>query len=120
MPKRSRPPAHTTDPAARRRDVIFAVLGDPLRRRLLELLSDGKPRHANACSRHLSKRISATIKHLGNLREAGLVDTSADPADSRRQLYTLSPQVQIRRHPAAEVEMDFGCCVLRLPTPISV
>jgi hypothetical protein len=32
MPKRSRPPAQSTDPAARRRDVIFAVLGDPLRR----------------------------------------------------------------------------------------
>jgi predicted transcriptional regulator len=84
MPKRSRPPAQSTDPAARRRDVIFAVLGDPLRRRLLELMADGMPRHANGCARHLSKRISATIKHLGNLREAELVDTSPDPDDSRR------------------------------------
>ena len=114
MPKRSRPPAHTTDPAASRRDVIFAVLGDPLRRRLLELLADGKPRHANACARHLSKRLSATLKHLASLREAGLVDSNPDPADSRRQLYTLNPQVQVRPNSVAEVEMDFGCCVLRL------
>ena len=120
MPKRSRPPAQSTDPAARRRDVIFAVLGDPLRRRLLELMADGTPRHANGCARHLSKRISATIKHMGNLREAELVDTSPDPDDSRRQLYTLSPQVQVRGDAAAGVEMDFGCCVLRLPaTPVA-
>ena len=117
IPERGRPPAQSTDPAARRRDVIYAVLGDPLRRRLLEMMADGTPRHANGCARHLGKRISATINHSDNLREAGLVDASTDPDDSRRQLYTLSPQVQLRRDPAGEVEMDFGCCVLRLPAP---
>lgn len=120
MPKRSRPPAHATDPAAARRDVVFAALADPLRRRLLEQLADGKPRTASACARHLAKRLQATIKHLVQLRDAALVEMSPDPADSRRQLYTLSPQVQVRRSDAGDIEMDFGCCVLRLEGPVEV
>ena len=48
------------------------------------------------------------------LRDAALVEMSPDPDDSRRQLYTLSPQVQVRRSDAGAIEMDFGCCVLRL------
>lgn len=118
MPKRSRPPAHANDPAAARRDVIFAVLADPLRRRLLEQLADGKPRTATACAGHLAKRLQATIKHLVVLREAALVEMSPDPTDSRRQLYTLSPQVQVRRSDAGTIEMDFGCCVLRMGGPV--
>jgi DNA-binding transcriptional ArsR family regulator len=120
MPKRSRPPAHATDPAAARRDVVFAALADPLRRRLLEQLADGKPRTATACAGHLAKRLQATIKHLVQLRDAALVEMSPDPADSRRQLYTLSPQVQVRRSDAGAVEMDFGCCVLRMEGPLAV
>jgi DNA-binding transcriptional ArsR family regulator len=108
MPKRSRPPAHATDPAAARRDVVFAALADPLRRRLLEQLADGKPHTATACAGHLAKRLQATI------RDAALVEMSPDPADSRRQLYTLSPQIQVRRSDAGAIEMDFGGCVLRL------
>jgi len=118
MPKRSRPPAHATDPAAARRDVVFAALADPLRRRLLEQLADGKPHAATTCARHLGKRLQATIKHLVHLRDAALVEMSPDPADSRRQLYTLSPQVQVRRSESGAVEMDFGCCVLRLAGPM--
>jgi len=117
MPKRSRPPAHATDPAAARRDVVFAALADPLRRRLLEQLADGKPHTATACAGHLAKRLQATIKHLVHLRDAALVEMSPDPADSRRQLYTLSPQVQVRQSDAGAIEMDFGCCVLRMEGP---
>jgi DNA-binding transcriptional ArsR family regulator len=118
MPKRSRPPAHATDPAAARRDVVFAALADPLRRRLLEQLADGKPHTATACAGHLAKRLQATIKHLVHLRDAALVEMSPDPADSRRQLYTLSPQVQVRRSDAGAIEMDFGCGVLRMTGPV--
>ena len=118
MPKRSRPPAHATDPAAARRDVVFAALADPLRRRLLEQLADGKPHTATTCARHLGKRLQATIKHLVHLRDAALVEMSPDPSDSRRQLYTLSPQVQVRRSDAGAVEMDFDCCVLRMKGPV--
>lgn len=47
-----------------------------------------------------------------------LAEMSPDPADSRRQLDTLSPQVQVRRSEAGDTEMDFGCCVLRLVGPV--
>jgi hypothetical protein len=47
-------------------------------------------------------------------------EMSPDPADSRRQLYTLSPQVQVRRTDAGAVEMDFGCGVLRMKGPVAV
>ena len=120
MPKRSRPPAHATDPAAARRDLVFAALADPLRRRLLEQLADGKPRTATTCAGHLAKRLQATIKHLVHLRDAALVEMRPDPVDSRRQLYTLSPQVQVRRSDAGAIEMDFGCCVLRMEGPLAV
>lgn len=47
-----------------------------------------------------------------------LIEMSPDPVDSRRQLYTLSPQVQVRRSESGAIEMDFGCCVLRLDRPV--
>lgn len=47
-----------------------------------------------------------------------LAEMSPDPVDSRRQHYTLSPQVQVRRSDARAIEMDFGCCVLRMAGPV--
>lgn len=86
-----------------------------MRCRLLEQLADGRPRTATACAGHLAKRLQATIKHLlVQLLDAALVEMSPDPADSRRQLYTLSPQVQVRRSESGAIEMDSGCCVLRM------
>lgn len=38
---------------------------------------------------------------------------SRDPVDERRQLYSLTPAVQVR-HTEAGLEMDFGCCVFRV------
>ncbi len=65
----------------------------PLRCRLLEQLADGRPRTATACAGHLAKRLQATIKHLlVQLLDAALAEMSPDPADSRSQLYTLSPK----------------------------
>ena len=114
MAKRSRSPDNGSDPAQRQRDVLFALLADPVRRRILELLADGKPHTASGAARHVSRRLDAALKHLIVLREAGVAISQPDPADSRRQLYTLSPQVQVRRNDAGAVEMDFGCCVLRM------
>jgi hypothetical protein len=47
-----------------------------------------------------------------------LIEMSPDPVDSRRQLYTLNPQVQVHRSDAGAIEMDFGCCVLRMAGPV--
>jgi DNA-binding transcriptional ArsR family regulator len=114
MANRSRSPAAANDSAGQRRDLIFALLADPVRRRILELLSDGKPHSATSCARHVRRRLDAALKHLIALREARVITTRADPVDCRRQLYTLSEQIPVRKSESGTVEMDFGCCLLRL------
>jgi DNA-binding transcriptional ArsR family regulator len=114
MPKRSRSPDTGTDPAQRQRDVLFALLADPVRQRILELLADGKPHTASGTARHVRRRLDAALKHLIALREAGVALTQPDPVDSRRQLYTLAPQFPVHRSETGRVEVDLGCCLVRL------
>lgn len=114
MAKRSRSPASGTDPVQGRRDVVFALLADPVRRRILELLADGKPHTASSTAQHVRRRLDAALKHLIALREAGVISTRPDPADSRRQLYTLDPAIPVRRSETGPLEVDFGCCLVRL------
>ncbi len=42
-----------------------------------------------------------------------LVRMARDPHDERRQLYTLDPSVIVRRTDAG-LELDFGCCLVRV------
>lgn len=58
-------------------------------------------------------RQDAALKHLNELRAAGLVSMKEDPQDRRRQLYTLTSAVTARRTEAG-LELDFGCCLARL------
>lgn len=113
MANRSRSPADANDSAGQSRDLIFALLADPVRRRLLELLSDGHPHTATSCARHVQRRLDAALKHLIALREARVITTRPDPEDSRRQLYTLAEHIPVRKSESGQVEMDFGCCLLR-------
>ena len=114
MPRRSRSPAVASDPVQRNRDVIFALLADPVRRRVLEMLADGQPHTATSSARHVGRRLDAVLKHLIALRDAGLVTTRPDPADSRRQLYTLASHLPVRKNEAGQTEIEFGCCLVRL------
>jgi len=114
MANRSRSPAAANDAGAQSRDLIFALLADPVRRRLLELLADGNPHTATSCARHVRRRLDAALKHLIALREAHVITTRPDPVDSRRQLYTLAEHIPVQKSDAGPVEMDFGCCLLRL------
>ncbi len=114
MPKRSRSPDDGTDPVQRQRDVVFALLADPVRRRILELVADGKPHTASGAASHVRRRLDAALKHLIALREAGVVTTQPDPVDSRRQLYTLASHIPVRRPESGRVEVDFDCCLVRL------
>lgn len=66
-------------------DVVFDALGDPVRRRILELLGDGeRPAGAIADAMHAQFGISqpAASQHLRVLREAGLV--TVRPEGTRR------------------------------------
>ena len=70
---------------------VFDALGDPVRRRLLELLASGEqPTGALVTSLHARLAISqpAVSQHLKVLREAGLVSVRA--AGTRR-FYALDP-----------------------------
>jgi DNA-binding transcriptional ArsR family regulator len=72
------PPAETAgDP--------FDALGDPTRREILRLLSDGdKPVHEIAASLPISR--PAVSRHLRLLKEAGMV---AERAEGNRRIYHL-------------------------------
>ena len=69
----------------------FDVLGDPVRRRILELLADGEqPAGTVAATIRAEFRISqpAVSQHLRVLRESGFTTVRADAA---RRLYSVAP-----------------------------
>ena len=72
----------------------FAVLAEPSRRQILDLLRDGE-RPVGELVERLRISQPGVSKHLRVLREAGLV---AVRADGRRRLYGLDPA------PLAEVD----------------
>lgn len=53
-------------------DRVFVALADPTRRRVLELLGNS-PTTASALSRELPVTRQGILKHLGVLRDSGLV-----------------------------------------------
>lgn len=70
----------------------FDVLGDPVRRRILELLADGE-RAAGAVSAEVQRDFGisqpAVSQHLKVLRDNGFATVRPDGA---RRLYAVSPQ----------------------------
>ena len=70
----------------------FDVLGDPVRRRILELLADGE-RPAGAVTEAVRAEFGisqpAVSQHLRVLREAGFATVRADGA---RRLYAVRPE----------------------------
>jgi DNA-binding transcriptional ArsR family regulator len=69
----------------------FEVLGDPVRRRILELLSDGERSSGAVCSviqREFAITQPAVSQHLRVLRDAGFATVRPD---GTRRLYALSP-----------------------------
>ncbi|MEA3021108.1 MAG: hypothetical protein QOI47_2632 [Actinomycetota bacterium] len=72
----------------------FAVLAEPTRRSILDLLRDGERPVGDLVDR-LQLSQPAVSKHLRVLRDAGLVDVRAD---AQRRLYRLRPA------PLAEID----------------
>lgn len=72
----------------------FAVLAEPTRRSILDLLRDGEQPVGDLVDR-LALSQPAVSKHLRVLRDAGLVEVRAD---AQRRLYPLRPE------PRAEVD----------------
>ena len=65
----------------------FAVLAEPRRREILDLLRDGE-RPVGDLVDHLALSQPAVSKHLRVLRDAGLVEVRPD---AQRRLYRLRP-----------------------------
>jgi DNA-binding transcriptional ArsR family regulator len=74
--------------------VSFAVLAEPTRREILDLLRDGERPVGDLVDR-LAISQPAVSKHLRVLRDAGLVEVRAD---AQRRLYRVRPQ------PLAEID----------------
>ena len=66
-------------------DAALDALGDPTRRRILELLGE-EPRSITGLSERLPVSRPAVSKHLSRLRAAGLVDCTID---GTRHVYAL-------------------------------
>ena len=95
-------------------DLIFSLLSDPVRRRLLlNLARCGVGQAASQLNGGVGRRLDATLKHLTALRNAGLLVTQPDKVDARRMLYSLSPAVPLVKTETGSV-IDFGFCSLRL------
>lgn len=94
-------------------DLIFPVLADPVRRRLLIALARKGGQPATTLCNVSHRRLDCTLKHLGSLRTAGLVVMKPDTQDRRRQLYSLTASVPLMNTPTGLV-IDFGFCLIRL------
>ena len=112
-PLSSAPPANTANAPRWEPDLIFPVLADPVRRGLLLALARDGAAPAARLGTAVGRRLDATLKHLVAMRRAGLLVMAPDPADRRRQLYSLSPSVPLAATASGRV-VDFGFCLLRL------
>jgi DNA-binding transcriptional ArsR family regulator len=74
--------------------VSFAVLAEPSRRTILDVLREGE-RPVGDLVEHLRLSQPAVSKHLRVLREAGLVEVRTD---AQRRLYRIRPE------PLAEID----------------
>ena len=70
-------------------DDVFAALGDPTRRWIVERLSADGPQTATQLAAELPISRQAVAKHLGSLADAGLVDSVRAGRETR---YELQPE----------------------------
>lgn len=71
-------------------DAVFAVLADPTRRRLIQLLGE-QPRRAGELAQATGNSAPVISRHLRILLEAGLVSDERVAADARVRVFRLRP-----------------------------
>jgi len=81
------------------------ALGSPIRWAILAELSDGQPGMVLAIAKKLNLPAVTVSQHMGVLRRAGVVVAGLG------RLYTIAPPFLAD---AAQGQLDFGCCLLRL------
>ncbi len=79
-------------------DRTLAALGDPYRRRVVDLLSQG-PRAAGEIAAVLGLPAPTLSRHLRALRQSGLVEDAHPEFDARVRIYSLKagPMIELRR-----------------------
>lgn len=85
------------------RSLVFEMLGNPKRRKIVEALADGEPHRVKELAGAANCPGPLSSAYVKQLREAGMIV-------KRNGLYRL-PKVFLPR----PGEVDFGHCVLRLP-----
>ena len=70
-------------------ETLFRTLGDPTRRAIFELLMRDGEQNVQWLTRQAGVSQPAVSKHLGRLRQAGLVD---DRRDGRKTHYRARPE----------------------------
>ena len=68
--------------------MVFEVIAEPSRRRILDLLAGGE-RPVGELVEHVALSQPAVSKHLRTLREAGLVEVRGE---AQRRVYRVRPQ----------------------------
>ncbi|MEN3272564.1 MAG: hypothetical protein V7636_1325 [Actinomycetota bacterium] len=70
---------------------VFEVLADPIRRQVLQLLSE-RPHRAGELADATDMSAPALSRHLRVLLESGVVEDERVPEDARVRLFKLRPQ----------------------------
>lgn len=86
-------------------DVLARALASPIRWAILAELSNGQPGMVLDLAKRLNLPAITISQHMGVLRRAGIVVVGLGG------LYTIAPQFLAD---AAQGQLDFGCCLLRL------
>src|SRR3954466_12710296 len=104
---------HTPNGRPWDQDAFFSVLHAPQRRRLLMALGRGGPQTAAQLNPGATRvKLDLTLKHLGAMRDAGIVVVLPNPVDGRKQLYGLEPSIQAKKTETG-CEIEVGFCLLR-------
>jgi DNA-binding transcriptional ArsR family regulator len=88
------------------KNTLLRAIGSPLRCAMLADMSSGEPRMVNELAKRVGCTPALASRHLAVLRRAGLVVMT-------RRLYQIPPHFIAS---AADGHLDFGHCLLRLPT----
>lgn len=113
MPDATLPPAPSANASSCDPDLIFPMLADPVRRRLLLAVARNGGQPASVLKDGVGRRLDATLKQLKAMLDAGLLVATPDRVDKRRMLYALAPSVPVVKTETGAV-IDFGFCLLRL------
>ena len=95
-------------------DAVFAMLNDPVRRRIILSLANGGMKTAEDIGAGTGMRRPTYLKQLRVLCEAGLLVKKENPDHGRKPLFGLAAAVVVCKSDDC-MTVDFGRGMLRVP-----